>query len=89
MREIFSTEKAKRMQHNTEVLGKFNRGESLSSFSSHSSWFPPRPIVKKDKGAVRKLYSNVPPVSTSARSEPVKILSLKGYGAKLHKPTSI
>lgn len=46
----------RRKLHNRKVLKKMNRGEVLNSFDSQSSWFPPRPIIKKDRKALEKLY---------------------------------
>lgn len=46
----------RRRLHNRKILKKMERGESLSTFNNQSSWFPPRPIIKKDKKAVDKLY---------------------------------
>ncbi len=46
----------RRRLHNRKVLKKMEKGEVLSSFNNQSSWFPPRPIIQKDKKAVAKLY---------------------------------
>ena len=46
----------KRRQHNKEILSRMKKGEALTSFNSHTSWFPPRPIVKKDQADMQKLY---------------------------------
>lgn len=59
----FNEKALRRKQHNKKVLKKMEKGESLSSFNSQSSWFPPRPIIKKDKKAVEKLYKNTPSFS--------------------------
>ena len=42
------TSKLIRCQHNRDVLVKFRKNDSLSSFSNQSSWFPPRSITKKN-----------------------------------------
>ncbi|MBC61830.1 MAG: hypothetical protein CMP11_05175 [Zetaproteobacteria bacterium] len=41
---------------NEDLINRMKKGESLSSFNSLSSWFPPRPLVKKDNDAVVRLY---------------------------------
>lgn len=33
------------------------RGEPLNTVAPSSTWFPPRPIVKKDRDAIKKLYN--------------------------------
>ena len=75
------TDKVKtiRSKHNAFVLSKFRKGESLSQHSSMSSWFPPRPIVKKDFNAVEKLYNAHPLQKMSKPKEvPSKILRFSG-----------
>ena len=49
-------EKDIRKKHNDEILKRFKRGESLKSYDSFSSWFPPRPIIEKDKKALEILH---------------------------------
>jgi hypothetical protein len=46
-----------RSRHNDSVLAKLKKGENLSQHSSMSSWFPPRPIVKKNIGDLNKVYN--------------------------------
>ncbi len=46
----------KRRLHNKDVLMRMKKGEPFSRFDSYTSWFPPRPIVKKDQSGMRKLY---------------------------------
>jgi hypothetical protein len=45
-----------RKERNLEILRKMKAGESLSSFDSHSSWFPNRPKIEKDPNAIKVLY---------------------------------
>ena len=45
-----------RTTHNRELIKRMQDGDSLSSFDSQSSWYPPRPILEKDKDAVSRLY---------------------------------
>ncbi len=45
-----------RRSHNSELLRKMRNGESLTSFDSKASWFPPRPMIEKDKDAIMRLY---------------------------------
>lgn len=45
-----------RQDRNSELVRRMRTGEQLSSFSSQSSWFPPRPMIEKDSDAIKKLY---------------------------------
>ena len=46
-----------RKKHNVDILKRMKDGESLRSFDSNSSWFPPRPLIAKDHKAIAKLYN--------------------------------
>lgn len=50
------TSEKKRKNRNRQIIEKMKRGEDLVAFDAFSSWFPPRPILKKDKKALEKLY---------------------------------
>ncbi len=41
---------------NKELMRRVRSGESTNSFDSFASWFPPRPIIKKDPQAIGVLY---------------------------------
>ena len=58
--EITETQEL-RKKHNSELIRRMKDGESLKSFDSTASWFPPRPVIEKDPSALGKLYgySNV------------------------------
>ena len=57
MRKVgFKQIKQIRKKHNVDLIKRMHEGESLRSFDSHSSWFPQRPIIKKDLKAIAKLY---------------------------------
>ena len=45
-----------RKQHNSDIIKRLRNGEPLKSFDSQSSWFPPRPVIGKDKRLLSKLY---------------------------------
>ena len=45
-----------RHDRNSELVRKMRNGDQLTSFNSQSSWYPPRPTIEKDEGAIRKLY---------------------------------
>ena len=49
-----------REERNADVIRRMKGGDQLSSFNSYSSWFPPRPIIEKDKKAVKSLYGTEP-----------------------------
>jgi hypothetical protein len=56
-----------RRQHNVELIRRMRNGESLTSFDSKSSWYPPRPIIEKDKTEMARLYES----QRAAKSTPV------------------
>ena len=49
-------EKLKRRKRNKDIVERMKKGDSLSSFTNMGSHFPPRPIIDKDKEAIKKLY---------------------------------
>ena len=73
-----------RTNHNREILKRMETGESLTSFDSQSSWFPPRPVIEKDQEAVRKLYGNLKdrPVPESVLDLAAKIAPAKSKGPR-------
>ena len=66
-----NAEQTNRKRHNSNIIERMLKGRSLQSFDSMSSWFPPRPVIKKDNKAVSKLYTKLPGnrLSTLAHSE--------------------
>ncbi len=63
-----------RRERNAELLRRMKNGEVLTSYESAASWFPPRPIIEKDRRAIERLYgSNAQPIDTVANtSEPAQ-----------------
>jgi hypothetical protein len=51
-------EEAKRARENEELIKRMHAGESLTRFDSSTSWFPPRPIIEKDKKALDFLHKS-------------------------------
>jgi hypothetical protein len=45
-----------RKKHNEDLINRMKQGESLQSQSASDSWFPPRPVIKKNSAALRELY---------------------------------
>ncbi|MCX6117829.1 MAG: hypothetical protein NT027_09820 [Proteobacteria bacterium] len=45
-----------RKRHNEQLIKRMKAGESLWSYDSKASWFPPRPIIEKDPEAIKRLY---------------------------------
>ena len=56
-----------RKQRNEQLLRRMKAGESLWSYDSKASWFPPRPMIEKDKEAIKRLYDGS---STSQYTDP-------------------
>ena len=46
-----------RKAENDSIIERFKRGEGLSRISSSATWFPPRPIIKKDPKALEFVFS--------------------------------
>ena len=51
------TENEIRKEYNAYVLQLFREGKTLTAIIPEATFFPPRPIIKKDKEAVEKLYN--------------------------------
>lgn len=45
-----------RRRHNRDVLRRMHRGDPLQNMDPGSTWFPPRPSIKKDWEAISRLY---------------------------------
>ncbi len=55
-----------RKKRNQDLIKRMREGDSLKTMDSFSSWYPPRPIIKKDPQAVSKLYGpNIAPLKAS------------------------
>jgi len=51
-----------RLQRNADILRRMRNGDPLNAVDSRASWFPPRPLVKKDLVEMARLYNTtVPP----------------------------
>lgn len=48
-------EEKKRKKINEDILKRLKSGENLQDDAS-KTWFPPRPIIKKDANKVKELY---------------------------------
>ena len=71
--KIISLKKSKilRKSRNQEILWRMDNGESLTSFNSYASWFPPRPVVEKDPKAVKQLYGTKPDERLEKAAKPL------------------
>lgn len=47
-----------RKRHNHDLIKRMREGDPLKGFDNQSSWFPPRPVIKKDEKAIAKLYKS-------------------------------
>lgn len=47
----------RRKKENDALLEKMRKGESLTTVSTSATWWPPRPIIKKDFALQKKLFS--------------------------------
>jgi hypothetical protein len=48
-------EEIERAKRNRDIIRRKQQGDPLQGVSSET-WFPPRPLIKKDEEAVKKLY---------------------------------
>lgn len=46
----------RRKSENDDLIRRMRMGESLVRVDVFDMWFPPRPTIKKDKDAIRRLY---------------------------------
>jgi hypothetical protein len=49
-------ELARRREKNKSLLERVERGESVSLIPPSATHYPPRPVIKKDRALVEKLY---------------------------------
>lgn len=49
------TPEERRRKENADLIERMKRGEQLSLIDQQASWWPPRPIIKKDWEIIRKL----------------------------------
>ena len=64
---LFLKGENQRKSHNKNILRKMKQGEALATINTMMSWYPPRPVLKKNKHALRKLYGNLErPFSSSS-----------------------
>ena len=67
--QSFRSTKDLRRQHNSDLIRRMRNGESLTSFDSKASWYPPRPIIQKDKAEMARLYDSRTDTERSASSK--------------------
>ena len=60
-----------RKRHNEDLLKRMKAGESLTNYDAIDSWFPSRPLIKKDRDAMARLYNN-PSLGESKKLESTK-----------------
>jgi len=49
-------QKQLRLLRNADILRRMRNGDPLNTVDSRASWFPPRPIIKKDLTEMARLY---------------------------------
>ena len=60
-----------RKMHNQDLIRRMRAGEPLNSVDSKASWYPPRPLIKKDKVEMDRLYPTDGALGASAHDAPV------------------
>jgi len=61
-----------RMKRNRELISRMRRGEDLKTFSAEQSWFPPRPLISKDKKEIARLYGRAETKSPRTKLNVIK-----------------
>ena len=56
-----------RKQHNYDLIRRMRNGDALYSFDSQASWYPPRPVIEKDKDEMARLYDKTEKAVAEAR----------------------
>jgi hypothetical protein len=49
-------EELERKKRNKSIIERLMRGETLATVPQSATWFPPRPVIKKNQEALGKLY---------------------------------
>lgn len=52
-------EKVRRKKKNEDIVKRMREGDTLSSYNSQNIWFPPRPVIKKDKNAMKIIHNDI------------------------------
>lgn len=45
-----------RQVHNADLIRRMVAGEPLNAIDNRASWYPPRPIIKKDAAELARVY---------------------------------
>ena len=46
----------RRKKRNDELIKRMKHGDVLHTYDAQASWYPPRPVIKKDKKELTRLY---------------------------------
>jgi hypothetical protein len=49
----------RRKEHNLDLVRRMRSGEPLNAIDSKASWYPPRPIIQKDRVEMARLYPHM------------------------------
>ena len=49
----------RRMKENADLVRRMKDGQSLSRIPQSATFFPPRPVIEKDKEAQNRLYHSL------------------------------
>jgi hypothetical protein len=52
----------KRRERNISLVQRMKRGEDLMNSAKEDTYFPPRPMIKKDLEVMNKLYKKTTPI---------------------------
>jgi hypothetical protein len=73
MKKLFEIHsKNNRDLHNKDLIERMKSGDTLQRYNAQSSWFPPRPVIKKDLKAIDMLYREKKELSEQSVQTPEK-----------------
>jgi hypothetical protein len=62
-----------RKSHNEDLIRRMKAGDALQ-YNATSTWFPPRPLIKKDKKIVKQLYGDTVDIVGEKKTFELKVV---------------
>lgn len=69
--------KEKRKNRNKDLIERLKRGESTQLIPTQMTWYPPRPIIKKDNEIVKQLYGDTAKVIGESKKPKINLVKLE------------
>ena len=74
MTDVKKQKEEARKKKNADLLRRMRAGESLTSFDSHSSWYPVRPKMEKDQKEIDRLFNGGTADGSESEKKTLKIV---------------